>query len=337
MFEATEYTYVEDDGYFLIGRENSKGLRTTELIQLENRTIETIKQSIPKNLLKGIEVNNFIELNSLIVSGAKFKIDELKRYIYQIDQVVPMVLIEVMIVNYQKGYDISTGLISGVNPSSEGAIESSGTLLNSFNIGLNGETINGLIDTFNGLKTFNLGKVNKNFYLSLQALENNSIINVHSTPKIATLSGHQATVSIGETSYYFEQNNTLLTNNIGNDILQSGTWKSTDANLSVSIEPNVSKDESVTLSINVQQSSFLPRVGENAPPGKTTQNFDALIRVKNNEMILLGGLEEFEKGDSSSGIPLLARIPVLKWFFSSKNKSKNKSKLHVFIKPTIVY
>mgnify|MGYP006214554717 CR=1 FL=1 len=55
---------------------------------------------------------------------------------------------------------------------------------------------------------FKLGKVTEAFYLNLKLLENNSIVKVESTPKIATISGHEAKLSIGETSYYFEQNKT---------------------------------------------------------------------------------------------------------------------------------
>jgi type IV pilus assembly protein PilQ len=129
----------------------------------------------------------------------------------------------------------------------------------------------------------------------------------------------------------------LLTGTINNNVLQSGTWKSTEANLSVSIKPYVSADESVTLSVTVEKSSFLGRVGETAPPGKATQQFQSLVRVKNNEMVLLGGLDELQKENSGSGVPLLSRIPVLKWLFSGRRKSKSNSKLHIFIKPTIIY
>jgi type IV pilus assembly protein PilQ len=87
----------------------------------------------------------------------------------------------------------------------------------------------------------------------------------------------------------------------------------------------------------MEKSSFLGRVGENAPPGKATQKFESLVRVKNNEMVLLGGLDELQKENSGSGLPLISRIPVLNWLFSSRRKSKSDSKLHIFIKPTVIY
>ena len=129
----------------------------------------------------------------------------------------------------------------------------------------------------------------------------------------------------------------MINSGLGNDILQSGQWKATDANLSVNIKPFVSKDEQITLNIIVERSTFLARIGENAPPGKATQQFESLVRCQNGEMILLGGLDELDKENSGTGTPGLSKIPVLKWFFSSRRKSKSKSKLHVFIKPTVIY
>jgi type IV pilus assembly protein PilQ len=334
VFMGKNSTYKKTDDFYLIGDQNGEGLRSTELIQLENRTIETVIETLPKELIENVELKEFIELNGFVVSGSRPRILELKEYIKQIDKVVPMILIEVLIVQYQKGYDIQTGIKAGIDKKER---VTSGVLFPQAEVNLNSSSVNKLIDAFNGFGIFNLGKVAKDFYLSLKALENNSIIRLQSTPKISTLSGHEAKISIGETNYYFEQNNRLINNGVSSDILQSGQWKATDANLSVNIKPFVSKDEQITLTIVVEKSAFLGRAGENAPPGKSTQQFESLVRVRNGEMILLGGLDELEKENSGTGTPLLSRIPILKWFFSSKTKKKKKSKLHVFIKPTVVY
>lgn len=334
VFMGKNSTYKKTDDFYLIGDQNGEGLRSTELIQLENRTIETVLETLPKDLIENVELKEFIELNGFVVSGSRPRILELKEYIKQIDKVVPMILIEVLIVQYQKGYDIQTGIKAGIDKKER---VTSGVLFPQSEVTINSSSVNKLIDAFNGFGIFNLGKVAKDFYLSLKALENNSIIRLQSTPKISTLSGHEAKISIGETNYYFEQNNRLINNGVSSDILQSGQWKATDANLSVNIKPFVSKDEQITLTIVVEKSAFLGRAGENAPPGKSTQQFESLVRVRNGEMILLGGLDELEKENSGTGTPVLSRIPIIKWFFSSKTKKKKKSKLHVFIKPTVVY
>lgn len=336
LFMGTDYTYKIAENYFLIGKKGMEGLRTTELIRMKNRTIETVLKAIPSKITKELELKEFIELNGIIASGHFWAVKELKEFLMQLDVNVPMIQIEVLMVQYEKSYEIQTGLRAGVADSNVNS--SLNNLFPTTDITLNSNQLNELIGAFNGLGVFNLGKVTSNFYLNLQALENNSIIDLESTPKIATLSGHEANFKIGATDYYFEQTNQLInTGSIGNDVLQSGQWKPTEANLSIYIKPHVSKDEDITLEIKVEKSSFGGRSGENAPPGKTTQQFDSMVRVKNGEMILLGGLDEAEKSNSGTGTPFFSRIPIIKWFFSGKNKRKSKSKLHIFIKPTVFF
>jgi type IV pilus assembly protein PilQ len=62
-----------------------------------------------------------------------------------------------------------------------------------------------------------------------------------------------------------------------------------------------------------------------------------MIRVKNEDMIVLGGLEEVRHTRSGSGVPILSRIPILRWLFSSRSSAKQTNKLIVFIKPTVMY
>ncbi len=334
LLKGEKYTYKKTEDLYLVGEHNTSGLHTTELVQLENRSIELVEESLPKEITEGLEHKEIKELNGFVVSGSKAQIERFKDFIREIDRVVPVVQIEVIIVQYQKSYEIQTGLQAGLDSQSR---TTSGVLFPTGDVALNSTSVNGLIDAFNGLGIVKLGKVTKNFYLNLQALENNSLIKLSSTPKLVTLNGHEAKSSIGETSYYFEQQNQIVNSGVNNNFLQSGRWQSTEANLSITITPHVSKDENVTLTIGVEKSSFLGRAGENAPPGKATQKFESMVRVKNNEMVLLGGLDELENENSGTGTPFFSRIPVIKWFFSSRKKRKEKNKLHIFIKPTVTY
>lgn len=38
----------------------------------------------------------------------------------------------------------------------------------------------------------------------------------------------------------------------------------------------------------------------------------------------------------SNGVPFLARVPIIKWFFSKKKREDTKKKLTILIKPTII-
>ena len=334
IMNGTEYTYKKADNYYLVGNRSGEGLRATELIQLENRTIENVVEAIPAELLKGIEHKKFEELNGFIVSGSYLKIAELKEFMKSVDKVVPMVQIDIIIVQTKKTSGVSTGINAGISsnpPPTEGEI------FPAIDMTFSSESINQLLNTINGFGLLNLGAVTPSFYMSLQALESNSQLEIESTPQIATLNGHEATFTVGETNYYQEEIVNVQPNISGGSVLSNRTWKATDANLSITVTPYVSADEYVTLDITVEQNDFAGKEDPTAPPNKQTQTFTSLIRVKNGEMILMGGLEKDLKNDSGKGTPVLSRIPILKWFFSSRKKEKEKSKLHVFIKPTVTY
>ena len=61
-----------------------------------------------------------------------------------------------------------------------------------------------------------------------------------------------------------------------------------------------------------------------------------MVRVKNEETVLLGGIDRQSREKSSQGLPFIARVPVLKWIFGTHKNTKQERRLNVFIKPTVV-
>jgi type IV pilus assembly protein PilQ len=334
VLNGTNYSIKKEGEIYMIGENKVEGLRKTELIRLNNRTIESVKAAIPNDMLTNLEVKEFVELNGLILTGSARKIDELKTFISSIDVVVPMVQIDVMLVYSERGSGVKTGIKAGVKDT---PTSTSGEVFPGLDVELGSQSINNILSAITGFGLVNLGQVTENFYVSLQALESNNVIDIESTPKISTLNGHEASISIGETTYYQETQVNVQTSVTNQGVLQSRQWKPIDANLSVTIKPFVSADEHVTLTITVEQDDFSGKIDPSSPPNITTQTFESMVRVKNGELILLGGLEKKQKTDSGSGVPFLSRIPVLKWFFSSREKTKSKSKLHILIRPIVTY
>lgn len=333
LLNGTDFTYKKDSSVYLIGERNSEGLRATKLVQFKYRTVDKIIDFIPADLKKGVDIKAFPDLNGLILSGSQPRIDELYQFMREIDRVVPVISIEILIVDVKNSKTLSTGLKAGLG---DAPVKTGGTIYPSVDMQLSSTSINNLISGLNGFGSVILGKVTPNFYINLKLLEEQGVIKLRSTPQLATLNGHEAKLSIGKTEYYLEiSNNVIGSQNPQNIISQN--YRSVNADLAVSINPIVSGDEQITLDIKVKQSNFTERISPSAPPGTVTRDFQSYIRVKNEEMILLGGLEENSTNESSSGLPLLARVPVIKWFFSSRTKAKSKSKLTIFIKPKVIY
>jgi type IV pilus assembly protein PilQ len=334
LLNGTTFSYREENRVLFIGQQGSEGLRSTELVKLEYRTIENVVEMIPKELSSGLEMYEFIELNGLVVSGSSRRIQELKSFLHSIDEVVPMVQIDVIILFTQRGSNLATGIKAALDASQQ---NTGGTIYPDFEMNLNSVTVNSIIDALNGFGNLNLGQVTSDFFLAIQALESNNVVKTESTPKISTLNGHEASISIGEQRYYQEER-VQVSNVVGNANVQSSRiWKSIEASLEVNIKPFVSSDEHVTLEISVGQNDFGEQVDPTAPPNKTTQTFQSFVRVKNGEVILMGGLERKSSRDTGAGVPVLSRIPIIKWFLSSRTKAREKSKLHILIRPTVTY
>ena len=298
-----------------------------------NNQLESLVSMLPDDVIKDLKVSVDVELNSFIVSGPSQNIERFKDFIAYIDKPVPVILIEVMLLEVNKSATVETGVSWGIGtePST-----TQGDIYPTTDLTLGANTVNRIIGGFNGFGSWNLGQVVPNFFARIKAMETNGDIKIRSAPKLSALNGHRANLSIGETTYYAVTQRDI----IGSQNPQTSTitnYQPIDAEFAINIKPLVSGDGQITLEINVIQSTFNGnKVAEDAPPGLNSREFNSIIRVKDQDLVILGGLEEKIKNDSGTGVPFLARVPIIKWFFSNKKREDTKKKLTVLIKPTII-
>lgn len=332
LLTGTAYTYYEEGGVYMFGEAKREGLFSTRIIPMRYRTVDKLIDVIPENLKKGVQIAAFGDLNSMIASGDQRHVARVEQFLHEIDKTVPLITIEVMIVDASKDVILEAGLGLGVGTS---PTQTSGTLSLGIDMTLGSGAVNNLVDKVNGLGIIRLGKVTPNFYASLKAMEENGTIELRSTPKLSTLNGHEAVLSSGEMQYYKETNNTYM--GTQNPVQSTSyVWKSVEANMTLSITPYVSEDGHITMTIDLSQSEFTDRTEKEAPPGTTTRSFRSMVRVRNEEMVLLGGIDRQSHEKSSQGLPFIARIPVLKWIFGMHKNNKQERRLNVFIKPTVI-
>ncbi len=314
-------------------RENINTNSSNAFSPYANKT-EALVNILPAEIIKDLDVKIDIELNSFIVSGPNQNIQKFEEFINYIDKPIPVITIEVMILEINKSSTVETGINWGIgeNPS-----KTKGSAFPGIDMTIGSNEINKIITKNNGFGTFNLGKVIPEFYMNIKAMEANGDVKVRSTPKLSTLNGHRSSLAIGETTYYVVTNQ----NYYGSQIPQASEIKNfqpIDAQLAIDLKPLVSGDGQITMEINVIQSSFNnERISAEAPPGINSREFTSIVRVKDQELVVLGGLEEKVKNDSGTGVPFITRVPVLKWFFSQRKREDTKKKLVIIIKPTVIY
>lgn len=327
------YTNQFDNGY---GNNNNRLPVNTNNYQNFSSTDtkgEALLSVLPDEIKQDLDIKVDLELNSFYVMGSAAKIERFKTFIKKIDKPVPVILIEVMLIEVSRNATVETGVGWGIGDESK---TSSGSIFPETDLTLGAKTINKVLNGFDGFGHINLGKVVPNFFATIKAMEANGNVRIRSTPKLSTLNGHRATFSNGQTSYYaVTQRNIYGTDNPQTSEITN--YEPIDAELGLTIKPLVSGDGQVTLDIFVVQSSFGARVADDSPPDLSSREFSSIIRVQDQDIVVLGGLEEQLKNDSGTGVPLLARVPVIKWLFSKRKREDSKSKLTVLIKPTVIY
>lgn len=299
----------------------------------ETDTKSDLLSIIPEDIKLDLDFKIDHELNSIYVNGASAQIERFKEFIFRIDKPVPVVLIEVMIIEVNKSSVVETGVTWGIG---ETPAQTQGTIFPQTDLTMDASTVNKIIGSFNDIAGMNIGKVVPNFFATIKAMEANGDLKIRSTPKLATLNGHRATFSNGQTSYYaVTQRNIYGTDNPQTSEITN--YVPIDVELGLTIKPLVSGNGEVTLDIYVIQSSFGQRIADEAPPDINSRNFSSIIRMQDQDIAILGGLEEQMTNNSGNGVPLLARIPIIKWLFSSRKREAKKAKLTVLIKPTVIY
>ena len=339
LLAGSPVTWKLESGVYMIGNRNGENrLADVSVFPMRFRAVDEIAGIIPEEIRQGVQIQAFPDLNSMVLCGETLAVGRVSDFLEAVDKSVPLVSIDVIIVDASKMTSRSIGLGLGVGTA---PAVTSGTVGPGIDATLNAESINDILSSFNGFGALNLGHVTQNFFANLQFLEDAGKITLRSTPKLATLNGHKAVLKSGEVRYYKEsQVNIIGTQNPMQS--ESYIWKEVEANFILDMTPFVSLDTTITLKINLSQDEFTEnssvkdKEDEYAPPGLTKRSFNSIVKVKNGETVLLGGIEKNLTDDSSRGLPFVARVPVLRHIFGNSRRTRNDQTLNVFIRPTII-
>jgi len=254
------------------------------------------------------------------ITGTKFQLDRIKGYISELNKRLHKeVLIDVRIYSVRLSNSNQTGInwsklnlsFGSDSPISKGI--SASNIIGSSSIFKQGTlTISGLL---NFLSSY--GQVN-------------SISN----PKITTLNNQKAIITVGQTINYSYK--TVTTDANGNAI-QSDNIDSKFVGILLDITPEMSDKNIVIMSINPSISSVSPtQLNPGLPPDTYEKKLNTIIRVRDGETIILGGLITDETAFTRNGIPILKEIPVVKYLVSSKSKISSREELVFVITPHII-
>jgi type II secretory pathway component GspD/PulD (secretin) len=109
-----------------------------------------------------------------------------------------------------------------------------------------------------------------------------------------------------------------------------------EAGTSISVEPHISEADYLQLTYSIELSNFTGASSNGLPPPSQKNTVDSSVTIPDGYTIVVGGLTTRDFSASTSTIPILGDIPILKYLFGTRNRNNNDSTLFVFIKPIIL-
>jgi len=159
-------------------------------------------------------------------------------------------------------------------------------------------------------------------------------VNSISNPKITTLNNQKAIITVGQTINYSYK--TVTTDANGN-LVQSDNIDSKFVGILLDITPEISDKNIILMGINPSISSLAPtQLNTNLPPDTFEKKLNTIVRVKNGDTIILGGLITDETTFNRNGVPILKEIPIVKYLFSYKEKISTREEMVFVITPHII-
>lgn len=163
-----------------------------------------------------------------------------------------------------------------------------------------------------------------------------------SNPKILTLNNQPALISVGNIIRYTQN---LIYQTANNSSTLQNTrqqYPSVFSGVLLDITPSIEGDE-IILKINPSITSTKDNRIENesnalkSPPNLSTNQLSSIVRVKNNQKVILGGLISRQTITQKSHVPILGYIPVLRYLFSYSRNRERTQEMVIIITPKIIH
>jgi general secretion pathway protein D len=167
----------------------------------------------------------------------------------------------------------------------------------------------------------------------LRAVSTISGANVLSTPNLMTLDNEEARIIVGQnipivTGSYAQTGSTAT-------VTPFQTYTRQDVGLTLRVRPQVSENGTVKLQI-FQEVSSIQDAASTTGIILNKRNVESNVIVEDGQIIVLGGLIGDNYTDGSSKIPLLGDLPLIGGLFRYDNKSRTRTNLMVFIRPSVL-
>jgi MSHA biogenesis protein MshL len=194
---------------------------------------------------------------------------------------------------------------------------------------------------------FGLALQTTNFAALLQFLEGQGSVQVLSSPRIATLNNQKAVLKVG-TDEFFITNVSTTTSLTGGTTTSSPTISVQPffSGIALDVTPQIDDHANIILHIHpsisaVSEKAKIVNLGSlgnfTLPLASSNVNeTDSIVRVRDGNIVAIGGLMKQEQTEGNSQIPVVGEIPVAGAFFGQRARTFHKREIVILLKPTVI-
>lgn len=178
------------------------------------------------------------------------------------------------------------------------------------------------------------GDIGKNtiFGAIINAVKSDTTSNLLATPHIVTLDNQAAKFLVGQEVPI--TTGEALSDNFDNAFR---TVQREEVGIKLEVTPQVNGAGEVKLFLRQEVSSVAgPVSSRNSDLILNKRSFETVLTVDDGEILAIGGLLNDDERKTIERIPLLSDIPLIGELFKSRSRSRSKTNLMVFIRPTVL-
>jgi general secretion pathway protein D len=315
---------------------------------LSNLSQATELQDVVNAVRTLLEVQRIQQLqsqNAIIVRGTPDQIALAQKLVDDLDKAKSEVVIDVVVMQVSR--DRSRTL--GITPPTSTSI----SLNNNINTTPTTNPQTGVTTTpttsgtgtaSGGINLNRIGNLNAtDFTITIPGITASAIIGDSATkiiqnPQIRALDGQKATLKIGDRVPVATGSFQPGIGGVGINPLVNTQFQYLDVGVNIDITPRVHAGREVSLKVSLDISSVTgnSNIGGISQPVIGQRKIEHEIRLKEGEVNLLGGMIEEDQTQSLSGLPILAQIPFLKYFFGQDVRDHRENELVFALIPHIV-
>jgi general secretion pathway protein D len=302
-------------------------------------------QTALRNVLPQVKVAAVASQNSIVVRGTPDELLLAEKLVNDLDKPRGEVIVDIAVLEVSKNWERNLGL------SWPGSISFQLQPLTSSTSTSTGSGTSTGTSTGSGLTLSNLGGLNSNnIAVTVGAATANLLLTDSNTkilqnPRIRSTDAQKATMKIGSRI-------PIATGSYGTGVggvggvgggsaglgLVNTQFQYQDVGVNIELTPTVHYDHDVTmkLKIEVTSQSGSVTISGVTEPILSQRTTESVIRLREGEASILGGILNKQDTVSSSGIPGLSQIPLIKYLFGSKDHTIEDDEIVFMLIPHVV-